>query len=484
MLDSAADLTDEIVKMTRRSLVAVGVYFFPDIFSMKPSPLHYKLSDALINTTSSVAMALPRELGKTTYVWEIMMAWNIMHRRYRYIVYIATSSKKGIKAFKNVKYALQGHPLIKNMYTVSKNGDTAEKLEFTIDGQKYMIAVFGAGQNLRGEKYTHFRPDLIILDDIENTEAVRSEDQRAQLEEWLYSDVMPLGSDARIFVMGTILHEDSLLNNLITEPPIDAATGEPWVTMKYAVVNDQGESNWPEKYSDIWIENKRKDLISKGLQSTWDNEYMNEPVSRDSRTFDPRQLRFYSEEQLASAMKSGMDILITVDPGIKTEDKHDPSAISATAMDPLGNIWILDMFANQVRKSVMLAEIEKMYIKWSPRCVYVESVQGQYYLVQDLEDGNYGSGYPMNIEEIDPKQVRMGKNRIYNLESEFTARRVMVPNGAPWLLDFQAELVAFPKGKHEDRLDTLSYAKMNHIQIKPITLDVNATLQRISSTTF
>jgi len=485
MNDQRKDLLDEMIHRTRRSLVAIWLFFFESVEKrLKPSPLHFHLSDALIVSDLSTAMALPRELGKTTYVWEIMCTWNMIHRKYRYIVYIASSMDKGKKAFYNVKAHLKSHPLIKDLFVIDKHGDTAGMLKYTMDGKPYMIAVFGANQNLRGEKFTNFRPDLIILDDIESKEGVRSEEQRAKLLDWFNADIIPLGKDARIFVMGTILHEDSLLNNLITNPPIDPDSGKNWVTMKFAVVDDSGNSNWPEKYSDTWIENKRKSLIAQGQQSTWDNEYMNESVSRASRVFDPRQMRYYNQEQLDAAMKAGLDLIIVVDPGIKQEDRHDPSVIGTLGMDPLGNIWVLHMFRGKVRKSVMLAEIERQYIKYSPRQVYVEGVQGQNYLIQDLEDGNYGSGYPMNVEEIDAKQVRMGKNRIFNLEPEFTARKIMVPYNAPWLLDLETELVSFPKGRHEDMLDVLSYGKLNLVQMKPILIDHNALLNATSSTSF
>jgi len=485
LLDTRKDQLDELIHKTRRSLIAIWLFFFDNVEKrLKPSPLHYKLSDALIVSEMSTAMALPRELGKTTYVWEITCTWNMIHRKYRYIVYIASSLEKGKKAFYNVKAHLKSHPMIKDMYVVDKHGDTADKLKYSIDGKPYMIAVFGANQNLRGEKFTHFRPDLIILDDIESKEGVRSEDQRAKLMDWFHADIIPLGKDARIFVMGTILHEDSLLNNLIKNPPIDGDTGDHWVTHKFAVVDEDGNSNWPEKYSDTWIENKRRSLIDQGQQSTWDNEYMNESVSRASRVFDPRQLRYYNEAQLESAQKAGLDIIIVVDPGIKDEEKHDPSVVGTLAMDPIGNIWVLDMFRGKVRKSELLKEIEKQYIEQNPRQVYVEGVQGQNYIIQDLEDGNYGSGYPMNVEELDSKQVRLGKGRIFNLEPEFTARKIMVPYNAPWLLDLQDEMVSFPKGKHDDMLDVLSYGKLNLIRMKPQLIDHSAILNQVSSTSF
>lgn len=34
--------------------------------------------------------------------------------------------------------------------------------------------------------------------------------------------------------------------------------------------------------------------------------------------------------------------------------------------------------------------------------------------------------------------------------------KVLLPKDAPWLDDFRCEVLAFPKGKHDDQIDALS----------------------------
>ncbi|MDG6356030.1 hypothetical protein QAA22_11710, partial [Glaesserella parasuis] len=63
-----------------------------------------------------------------------------------------------------------------------------------------------------------YRPDLVILDDIENDEQVRNPEQRDKLHNWLKKTVLPLGSaDGKLDVIyiGTILHYDSVLNRTL-----------------------------------------------------------------------------------------------------------------------------------------------------------------------------------------------------------------------------------------------------------------------------
>lgn len=65
------------------------------------------------------------------------------------------------------------------------------------------------------------RPDLCVLDDIENDEQVRSPEQRDKLQSWLTKTVLPLGGAGAKFdvvYIGTILHYDSVLSRTLVNP--------------------------------------------------------------------------------------------------------------------------------------------------------------------------------------------------------------------------------------------------------------------------
>ena len=482
-----ADLEDEQIKellhVTRRNLVSTGLALYPDLFYVKPCPLHYRLSDALINSDESTALAFPREFGKTTFVWEGMSSWNILHQRYHYIMYIATSLTKASSALQNVQSAVLGHPLLKRI--MNKAHATKEMLRYSVGQEKFMVKCFGAGQNLRGERYEQYRPDLIIIDDIENTENVRNPDQRKKLKDWFYSDVMPLGKEARFFYVGTMLHEASLLAELQSEPPVDPKTGKEWRMFRYGVIDDvTGAPTWPEKYDEAWIAAKRKEYIRQGMLYRFNTEYMNIAVAREDRTFEPKQVRFYGPEQLQAARKGRMDIITIIDPGIKADGDHDPTVVWTSALDSVGNMWVLNIVRKRMMKTDILNTVVKEYTTWNPRQVYIEGVQGQHYLAQDLENGSWPGGHCINVEEIDGKQIAMGKNRIYNLQPFFERRQIMIPASAEWWVDLQEEMVTFPRGKHDDMLDCGGYAAMNHIKIRKSNLDLDKLLSAPSSTVF
>ena len=95
---------------------------------------------------------------------------------------------------------------------------------------------------------------MIILDDIENDENVRSPDQRKYLSNWFNKVVMLAGSKTTdVVVIGTILHYDSLLNNLLQKPG--------YRTKKYkAVIEDNNSPLWID-WKDIYCDKSNPNNI-------------------------------------------------------------------------------------------------------------------------------------------------------------------------------------------------------------------------------
>lgn len=81
------------------------------------------------------------------------------------------------------------------------------------------IEAIGSGKKIRGRKHRNWRPDLFVLDDIENDENVRTPEQRKKLQNWFFKAVSKAGDNyTDIFYIGTLLHYDSLLANILKNP--------------------------------------------------------------------------------------------------------------------------------------------------------------------------------------------------------------------------------------------------------------------------
>ena len=113
------------------------------------------------------------------------------------------------------------------------------------------------------------------------------------------------------------------------------------------------------------------------------------------------------------------------------------------------NFYLLDVW----RKQVSFPELRKALIeldkKWAPSLIIIEAVGSGGALCQDLSDER--GGYVWGCQ---PKG-----NKAYRFEAVtllMEKGRVWMPRNAPWLETLIKELQAFPQGKHDDQVDSIS----------------------------
>lgn len=90
-----------------------------------------------------------------------------------------------------------------------------------LTAQNVKLQALGAGKRMRGLRHGPYRPDLVILDDLENDENVAKPEQRDKLQDWLQKTVLNLGAadgSMDVVYVGTILHYDSVLARTLDKP--------------------------------------------------------------------------------------------------------------------------------------------------------------------------------------------------------------------------------------------------------------------------
>jgi hypothetical protein len=77
------------------------------------------------------------------------------------------------------------------------------------------ITVASTEQSIRGLRHGEYRPDLVICDDVEDLNSVKTKEGRDKTFNWLVGEVLPIGDqDTKMVLVGNLLHEDSLLMRL------------------------------------------------------------------------------------------------------------------------------------------------------------------------------------------------------------------------------------------------------------------------------
>lgn len=144
---------------------------------------------------------------------------------------------------------------------------------------------------VRGIKFKEYRPDLIILDDIEDINSTRTKEARDKIHAWFTGEIIPLGDPAtKIIVLGNFLHEYSLVGRLRSEIQSGKRSG---VFKCYPLVDDDGNCLWPGMYpTPEAVETQRRKIND---EPTWQREYCLKIMESDARLITLEQMHFYDK---------------------------------------------------------------------------------------------------------------------------------------------------------------------------------------------
>ncbi|MBI4795673.1 MAG: hypothetical protein HY790_07520, partial [Deltaproteobacteria bacterium] len=211
---------------TRRARAAADPLYFcrtylPHYFSKAPAPFHYELVGFLEQrgdeVVTAVAVAAPREFAKTTVCAFGYVLHQICFNRRNFIL-IGSDSE-------DLASDLTGYLYLELLYNERLHQDFGQlvKANRAVDDfvtvNDIRVKARGRGQRLRGLKHRQWRPDLVILDDLENDVNVRNPEIVQQILDWVKSAVYPaLDAQGSLMVIGTILRWRSALHLMLSSP--------------------------------------------------------------------------------------------------------------------------------------------------------------------------------------------------------------------------------------------------------------------------
>lgn len=346
------------------------------------------------------------------------------------------------------------------------------------------IDAVGTGQKLRGRRNGARRPDLIVLDDIENDEDVRSADQRERAAAWFFGAVSKSGdSYTDIIFIGTVLHRDCLLARLQANPAYRA--------MSYTAVEQFSSCSlwdeWRELYTDMARPDRderalaffalHRDEMLLGTQVLWPEkapyydlmcmmvsegdaaffrEMQNEPEDPAARLFPSEWFRFYEPRTLPLSPEV-CELYGYCDPSLGKSAAADHSAIITVAkMRESGAIYVLEADICRRHPDVIITDIIEKARHYSRAygLTYTlfgaESNQFQWFLKERLAAESAKAGVYLPLKEV---YARGDKTlRIQSLQPDIKNGYILFDRAQRELLD---QLQRFPGHRHDDGPDAL-----------------------------
>jgi predicted phage terminase large subunit-like protein len=454
----------------------VNTYFPHYIRSPHKSELHKHLFKRLPEVIASEksetdAIAAPRGEAKSTLVSQLFVLWCIVTGRKKYPVIVMDSIDQAYPMLEAIKAELAFNPRLLCDFPEASGAGRVWQAATIITANDVKVQVAGSGKKLRGLRHGPYRPDLCVLDDIENDEQVRNPDQRDKLQSWLSKTVLPLGGAGAKFdviYIGTILHYDSVLSRTLENPMWRSARFKAllkwpdrmdlWERWEELLRND-GEAVADAYYASNEAEMTAGSVVSWAARpllalmkirardghDTFDSEYQNDPVAGDNAPF-AKVISFWVN-RLNDWLFYG-----ACDPSLgKSGASRDPSALLVGGFNRATGI--LDVVEAQIKKRLPDRIIEDVIaLQRQYRCLVwaVETVQFQEFLRTELVKRSALAGVPVPARAVQPHSDKL--LRIETLQPHMANGLIRLHPSQTTLID---QLRHFPKADHDDGPDAL-----------------------------
>lgn len=429
-----------------------------------------------------VAIAAPRGFAKSTAVTLSYLLTKVCFRESSFVIIVSDTEAQSTLFLNDIKRELLENENLVKMFGVKgliKDAETDIIVEFD-DGHLARIMAKGSEQKLRGLKWHSKRPDLVICDDMENDELVMNKDRREKFQRWFNSALIPILSDKGIIrVIGTILHNDSLLEGFmpkerdkesIVEPlKLSATRYRGWIGVKYAAHNkDFSKLLWPAKKSKEDLQKLRALYESKGQLDAYSQEMLNKPIDESNTHFRRSDFLDLKEED----REKRLTYYITMDLAVTTKSVSDYSVFMVAGVDSDGYIHVRHLIKDRLDALEIVEVLGELVRQYDPVMVVTEKgiiVNSIMPAIQKwMEENDLYFRFELFASTVDKLQ------RSQAIRLRARAGRVKIDKSADWWPDFEEELMQFPRSSHDDQVDAFSLIgqALNKFQEAPTDREV------------
>lgn len=419
-----------------------------------------------------VAIAAPRRHAKSTAITLAYALACACFRQRRYILIISDTIGQASQFLSDIKQQLYDNDKLRTLFKIkSFPKDTEDDVIVECeDGYQFRIAAKGSEQKMRGLKWDNKRPDLIIGDDLENDEIVLNKDRRDKFKRWFYGAVVPcLAINGIIRIVGTILHEDSFLNNLMPKDfnkstiigPLktykkETKLSDGWLAVKYrAHTDDYSKILWPQNYDKDYFIAMKEDFTERGMPDVYSQEILNIPIDESVAYFKRSDFSSLSVED----KKVRVNYYITADLAISKEDTADYSVFIVAGVDENRIMQIRNVIRERLDSKEIVDTIINLQRLYNPEAIGIEDMMVTKSIGPFLNEEMIRTGvYPSII-----KLKHGGKDKIArarSIQARLRAHSVKFDKSADWYPTLEDEMCKFPRSTKDDQVDAMAYMGM------------------------
>jgi predicted phage terminase large subunit-like protein len=406
----------------------------------------------------------PRSL-KSICVSVAYVAWVLGHDPTRRIIVVSYSSEFAAELHRQFRMIIDA-PWYRALFPAMRPAkDSGTELVTTAGGSRYATSV---GGTLTGRG-----ADLIVVDDPLKAEEAMSEPARRRVIDWYGGTLVSRLNDKErgpIVVVMQRLHENDLAGHLLGQggwQHLDL----PAIAVEDSIIPIGPGKLFTRRLGDVLHAERESHAVLERIKAEigtlmFSAQYQQRPVPLEGNLVKRDWFRSYDQPPppgLGDLVVQSWDI------AMMTGEANDFSVCTTWRMIK-ADYYLIDVFRARLQYPDLRRKIASLVARHGANTILIEKAGPGLTLLQDLRsDLPNGMTCPIGVKPDGSKADRMVAQ-----SAKIEGGHVHLPKQADWLDSFLLELLAFPHGRHDDQVDSVSqflkWAAARRLYDQPLSL--------------
>lgn len=336
------------------------------------------------------------------------------------------------------KFSRRTRRLISGRVVLAGDRNTAADWETTAEGG---LRAVGVGSGITGHG-----GDVVLIDDpVKSREEAESPTYRNRVHDWYTDDLYTrLEPEGVIVLIMTRWHHDDLAGRIARSDE-----GGDWVTINLPALAEaegdllgraEGEALCPERLGVAHLERIRR-AVGRNFISL----YQGRPTPAEGALLRRTWFRRYAQSPL-----NPIRIVQSWDCAQSDDPTADYSCCGTWAQTHLGH-YLLDVSRERMTYPQIKRRARVLQQQWGAQTLLIEDKSHGAALIQDLRADATWRTPIIDIMPTLNKTVRLAVE-----SDQVEAGLVWLPESAPWLTEYEDELIRFPSVENDDQADQTS----------------------------
>lgn len=460
-------------------------------------------ADALYTKYDGLMWIMFRESAKTSLA-RIKIIHSIVYAKQHFIIWTSFDEKKAGSNLHSIALELQTNELLNkdfgqlfyepNMadedqtdsYAIStgtplvRRFSQKKSIKEFITTNKVKVKAYSTGMSIRGEVFGQYRPELIILDDIETLKTAVSQARTEQVINYIDEMLYGAAAYANYLVLGNRLTYNGSIQYLEDK----VSTEKKWRVHDVAVIDQKtGEITWPDKYvhtdaeKEIWDkknqENPEYDEQNQPIRKVvfsleqkmrtgltqYNREFLNKPITEDEREFHMKWLqKTFTDQDIDKTTRNRYIAIDVADSKARAKADPDYTGTTIVDVDQNDNWYVQHASQRRFNAPELVDWIFYLWQEYSPSKIGVEKKSFEDQLKPYLKAKSEQTKIFPVVVELKHGGVQKEDRIRGSLQGRFQQGKVYFKEQASDDTDrLKAQLYDFPKAKHDDLSDSLAY---------------------------